>query len=217
MTAPAETLARAVAAARACRLCADELPLGPNPVLRVRDSARLFLVSQAPGTKVHATGLPFNDRSGDRLREWLGIDRDTFYAHPGLAIMPVGLCYPGVDAAGGDRPPMRICAPTWHPRIRPLLPHVELTLLVGSYAQAYYLRQRRKPTMTATIAAWREYMPEFLPLPHPSWRNTVWLKRHPWFEAEVLPALRERVRALLPSLPVRAAPAPTEPRARELT
>jgi uracil-DNA glycosylase len=190
-------LEAAIAAARACRICAAELPLGPRPVLLVRSTARLLIVSQAPGIRVHETGLPFNDRSGDRLRDWLGIDRDTFYNHPSLGIMPVGLCYPGVDAKGGDRPPMKICAPTWHPRIRPLLLRVELTLLVGSYAQAFYLGSRRKATMTETIAAWRDYLPEFLPLPHPSWRNTAWLKRHPWFERDVLPVLRGRVRALL--------------------
>ena len=190
-------LEEAVAAARACTICAAELPLGPRPVLLVRPTARLLIVSQAPGTRVHETGLPFNDRSGDRLRSWLGIDRDTFYGHPGLGIMPVGLCYPGVDAKGGDKPPMKICAPTWHPRIRPLLPEVKLTLLVGSYAQAHYLDARRKASMTETIAAWRDYLPEFLPLPHPSWRNTAWLKRNPWFEGEVVPLLQRRVRDML--------------------
>lgn len=191
------TLEEAVAAARACRICAKDLPLGPRPVLLVRATARLLIVSQAPGTRVHETGLPFNDRSGDRLRAWLGIDRDTFYNHPDLGIMPVGLCYPGADAKGGDRPPMKICAPTWQPRIRPLLKQVELTLLVGSYAQAFDLGRRRKGSMTDTIAAWRDYLPEYLPLPHPSWRNTVWLKRQPWFEREVVPELQRRVRALL--------------------
>jgi uracil-DNA glycosylase len=197
MTDPEKALAEAVAAARACTICAKELPLGPRPVLLVRPTSRLLIVSQAPGTRVHETGLPFNDRSGDRLRDWLGIDRDTFYGNPRLGIMPVGMCYPGVDAKGGDKPPMKICAPTWQPRIRPLLTEVELTLLVGSYAQAYYLGKRRHGSMTETIAAWRDYLPEFLPLPHPSWRNTVWLKRHPWFERDVVPMLRRRVKTLL--------------------
>lgn len=195
----AQALEEAVAAARACTLCAKELPLGPRPVLLVRPTSRLLIVSQAPGTRVHETGLPFNDRSGDRLRDWLGIDRDTFYSHPRLGIMGVGLCYPGVDDKGGDKPPMKICAPTWHPRIRPLLTEVKLTLLVGSYAQAYYLGKQQRGSMTETIAAWREYLPEFLPLPHPSWRNIAWLKRHPWFERDVLPMLRKRVRKLLDS------------------
>jgi uracil-DNA glycosylase len=190
-------LENAIAAARACTICARELPLGPRPVLLVRSTSRLLIVGQAPGTRVHETGLPFNDRSGDRLRDWLGIDRDTFYGHPHLGIMPVGLCYPGVDANGGDKPPMKVCAPTWHPRIRPLLTEVKLTLLVGSYAQAFYLGTRRRGSMTETIAAWRDYLPEFLPLPHPSWRNTAWLRRNPWFDRDVLPQLRRRVRALL--------------------
>ena len=199
MSKPEKALREAVAAARACTLCAAELPLGPRPVLLVRPTSRLLIVSQAPGTRVHETGLPFNDRSGDRLRDWLGIDRETFYGHANLGIMGVGLCYPGVDAKGGDKPPMKICAPTWHPRIRPLLTGVELTLLVGSYAQNFYLGPRRKASMTATIAAWKDYLPEFLPLPHPSWRNIAWLKRQPWFEADVVPMLRRRVRALLKS------------------
>ena len=199
MTKTERALAEAVAAARACTICAAELPLGPRPVLLVRPTTRLLIVSQAPGTRVHETGLPFNDRSGDRLRDWLGIDRDTFYGHPVLGIMGVGLCYPGVDTKGGDKPPMKICAPTWHPRIRPLLTKVELILLVGSYAQDFYLGSRRKPSMTETIAAWREYLPELLPLPHPSWRNTAWLKRQPWFERDVVPLLQRRVRALLKS------------------
>ena len=192
-----ETLEDAVAAARACTICAKDLPLGPRPVLLVRATTRLLIVSQAPGTRVHETGLPFNDRSGDRLRDWLGVDRDTFYSHPALGIMGVGLCYPGVDAKGGDKPPMKICAPTWHPRIRPLLTQVKLTLLVGSYAQDFYLGPRRKASMTETIAAWKDYRPDFLPLPHPSWRNIAWLKRQPWFERDVVPFLRRRVKALL--------------------
>lgn len=186
-----------LAEVRACRLCVAELPLEPRPVLHVALEARLLLVSQAPGTKVHDTGLSFNDRSGDRLREWLGVSRDEFYGNARLGIMAMGFCYPGRDANGGDKPPMKACAPTWHPRLRPLLPNVELALLVGQHAQAYYLGRRRKSTMTATVRAWREYMPEFLPLPHPSWRNTFWLKQNPWFAREVLPELRRHVKRLL--------------------
>jgi uracil-DNA glycosylase len=190
-------LAAGMKAARACRLCADELPLGPRPVFHLDAEVRLLLISQAPGTKVHETGLPFNDRSGDRLRDWLGIDRETFYGNRRFGIMAMGFCYPGVDARGGDRPPMKICAPTWHPRLLPLLPRVELKLLVGQYALQRYLGERRRDTLTATVRAWREYLPEFLPLPHPSWRNTHWLKLNPWFEREVLPVLQRHVRRLL--------------------
>lgn len=190
-------LAAATKAARACRLCADELPLGPRPVFQIGAAARLLLISQAPGTKVHETGLPFNDRSGDRLREWLGIDRETFYGNKRFGLMPMGFCYPGVDARGGDRPPLKICASTWHPLLRPLLPRVELTLLVGQYAVARYLGKRRRDSLTATVRAWRDYAPEFLPLPHPSWRNTAWLKQNPWFERDVVPELQRHVRRLL--------------------
>jgi len=190
-------LAAAIRAARACRLCADQLPLGPRPVFHLDARVRLLLISQAPGTKVHETGLPFNDRSGDRLREWLGVDREAFYGNKRFGIMAMGFCYPGVDARGGDRPPMKICAPTWHPRFLGLLPQVELKLLVGQYALARYLGKRRRDSLTATVRAWRGYLPEFLPLPHPSWRNTHWLKQNPWFERDVVPVLRHHVRRLL--------------------
>jgi uracil-DNA glycosylase len=190
-------LAAAMKAARACRLCAEDLPLGPRPVFRIDAQTRLLLISQAPGTKVHHSGLPFDDRSGDRLRDWLGIDREIFYGNKRFGLLPMGFCYPGVDTRGGDKPPMKVCATTWHPLLRPLLPHVELTLLVGQYAMARYLGTRRRETLTATVAAWRDFLPDFLPLPHPSWRNTAWLKRHPWFERDIVPELQRRVRRLL--------------------
>lgn len=192
-----ESLAAALRAARACTHCARHLPLGPRPVLRARASARLLIIGQAPGTRVHETGIPWNDPSGDRLREWLGLDRDAFYDEARIAIMPMGFCYPGRAASGGDAPPRPECAPLWHPRLRPLLPNVALTLLVGRYAQAYYLGARAKPSVTDTVRAWRAYAPDILPTPHPSWRSTGWMKRNPWFEAEIVPALRARVRALL--------------------
>lgn len=182
---------------RACTLCREHLPLGPRPVLRAQTSARLLIVGQAPGTRVHETGIPWNDASGDRLRAWLGLDRETFYDARRIAIVPMGFCYPGRDARGGDRPPRPECAPLWHPRLRPLLPAVELTLLVGSYAQAFYLGNRRPGRLTETVAAWRGFLPDFVPLPHPSWRNTAWLKRHPWFTEELLPELRQRVTAAI--------------------
>jgi uracil-DNA glycosylase len=178
---------------RACRLCAGHLPLGPRPVLRMTSTARLLIIGQAPGTKVHESGIPWNDRSGDRLRQWLAMDRDAFYDESRIAIMPMGFCYPGVDKNGGDRPPRPECAPAWHERLRAHLPDIGLTLLVGSYAQAHYLGARRKATMTETVRAWRDYGPELVPLPHPSWRNTGWLKRNPWFETELIPALRRQV------------------------
>jgi uracil-DNA glycosylase len=193
----ARALAPLLREIRACRICAAHLPLGPRPVLRVQPSARLLIIGQAPGTKVHASGIPWNDRSGDRLRDWLALDRDAFYDARRVAIMPMGFCYPGADANGGDRPPRPECAPLWHAQVLAGLPRIELTLLVGSYAQAYYLEKRRRATMTETVQAWRDYAPDYLPLPHPSWRNTGWLKRNPWFAAELQPALRARVHALM--------------------
>lgn len=180
---------------RACRLCQEHLPLGPRPVLRADVRARVLIVGQAPGTRVHATGIPWNDPSGDRLRDWLQVDREAFYDECRFAIIPAGLCYPG-RGRSGDLPPRLECAPRWQPPLRALLPRIELTLLVGQYAQAWYLGTRRKATLTATVHAWREYLPDFLPLPHPSPRNTRWLRVNPWFTREVLPGLRERAQLL---------------------
>ncbi len=192
----AATLAEVLGEARACRVCEAHLPLGPRPVLRARPSARLLIVGQAPGTRVHETGIPFNDPSGDTLRAWLGIDREVFYDESRIAIMPTGFCYPGRKGSG-DAPPRPECAPLWHPRLRPLMPGVELTLLIGAYAQAYYLGEQREKTLAATVKRWREFLPDFLPTPHPSPRNKLWLKKNPWFEAEVVPELRARVHGLL--------------------
>ena len=186
-----------MAEVRACTLCAAELPLGPRPVLRGLPTARLLIISQAPGTRVHETGLSFNDRSGDRLRHWLGIDRDTFYDESRVAILPMGLCYPGRFPQGGDRPPRPECAPLWHQRVLACWPEIALTLLVGSYAIDYYLADSRKASMTETVQAWRDYLPAYLPLPHPSWRTIAWEKRNPWFAEDVLPALQRRIRGLL--------------------
>lgn len=182
--------------ARACRLCADKLPHEPRPVLRAGSASRLLIVGQAPGRKVHETGIPWNDPSGDLLREWLQLSREQFYDESLIAIIPTGLCYPGTEK-GGDLPPRPECAPHWHPRLRAALPDIRLTLLIGQYAQAYYLGERRKRTLGETVAAWREYAPEFLPLPHPSPRNRLWLKNNPWFGQEVLPMLRRRVAFIL--------------------
>jgi len=182
---------------RSCRLCADHLPLGPRPVLRASPTARLLIAGQAPGTKVHETGVPFDDPSGDRLRDWLQVDRATFYDDSRIAIVPMGFCYPGRLPRGGDCPPRPECAQTWHPQLLPALASVELIILAGSYAQAYHLGRQRKKTLTETVRAWREYGPRYLPLPHPSWRTNAWQKRNPWFDAEVLPELRRRVAALV--------------------
>ncbi len=195
MSAP--DLAALVEAARACRVCAAQLPLGPRPILRVGSSARILIVGQAPGTRVHKSGVPWDDASGARLRAWLALESEIFYDRKRIAILPMGLCYPGRDPRGGDNPPRPECAPLWHPPLRAALDRVAMTLLVGLYAQAYYLGTRRRGSLTETVRAWRDYGPELLPLPHPSWRNTAWLKRNPWFEAELLPDLRARIHALL--------------------
>jgi uracil-DNA glycosylase len=182
--------------ARACTLCSEVLPFKPKPVFLVGRRARLLIVGQAPGRRVHETGIPWNDPSGDVLREWLALERAQFYDTSRIAIVPTGLCYPGtVD--GVDRPPCRKCAPEWQPRFRAALPDIRLTLLVGSYAQAYYLGKRRKASIGETVRAFREYLPEFFVLPHPSWRNKLWLKKNPWFTQEVIPALRRRVKACI--------------------
>jgi len=195
-TADASGLPGLLAEVRACRICEPHLPLGPRPILRVARTARLLIVGQAPGTRVHETGIPWNDPSGDRLREWLGVDRETFYDESRIAIIPAGLCYPG-RKGGGDAPPRPECAPRWHPLLLGHLPALELILLVGQYAQAYYLGPRRKRTLAETVRAYPEYGPRLLPLPHPSPRNQLWLRRNAWFEAEVVPHLRKRVAPLL--------------------
>jgi len=190
-------LLKLLAEVRACRLCAEHLPLGPRPVLVPKPKARLLIIGQAPGTRVHETGVPWNDRSGDRLRAWMGLHRDTFYTSPAIAIMPMGFCYPGRFPRGGDRPPRPECAPAWHAQVRALMPKVELTLLVGAYAQAYYLEDKGPGTMTETVRQWQVFLPRFLPTPHPSWRTTGWLKRNPWFERDLIPELQNRVRHIL--------------------
>ncbi|TVR83178.1 MAG: uracil-DNA glycosylase family protein [Rhodospirillales bacterium] len=182
---------------RACRRCEGALPLGPRPVLSLTGTARLLIIGQAPGTRVHETGVPWNDRSGDRLRSWMDVDRAVFYDPSRIAIMPMGFCYPGRLDRGGDAPPRPECAPTWHAPLRALLPEVRLTLLVGGHAQRFYLRSLAPSTVTATCARWRDFLPAYLPLPHPSWRTTAWQRRHPWFDADLLPALQRHVKVVL--------------------
>lgn len=187
---------RLLAEVRACRVCAAHLPFAPRPIVRGAPTAKLLIVGQAPGRRVHETGIPWNDPSGDRLRAWLSLSREGFYDESRIAIIPTGMCYPG-NGARGDLPPRPECAPLWHPRLRAALPELRLTLLVGRHAQAYYLAGRQQQTMAETVRAWRDYLPEFFPLPHPSPRNLRWFQAHPWLDAEVIPALRERIERAL--------------------
>lgn len=193
----AESLIHLLGQIRACQICAAHLPHGPRPVLQASATARLLIVSQAPGRKVHLSGVPFDDVSGDRLREWMQIDRETFYDASRVAIVPMGFCFPG-SARGGDLPPRPECAPAWHHRLLPLLSQVQLTLVIGQYAQAGLLGIPRGTRLTDTVQAWRDYLPSGrMPLPHPSPRNRPWVMHNLWFEAEMLPVLRQRVAAAL--------------------
>jgi uracil-DNA glycosylase len=210
-------LDRLLAEIRACRLCESHLPLGPRPVVRAASGARLLIVGQAPGARVHASGIPWDDASGRRLRAWMGVADDAFYDVSRVAIVPVGFCYPG-RAGSGDAPPRRECRATWHPHLMPHLSGVRLTLLIGHHAQSWALGDRARASLTETVRAWRDYLPDILPLPHPSPRNVGWFKANPWFDAQVLPVLRERVSAVLgaeaiPSDARSACPAPANPRA----
>ena len=182
---------------RACRLCAKHLSHGVRPVIRLSRTARLCIAGQAPGIRVHKTGLPFNDPSGDRLRQWIGVDRDTFYDESRVAIVPMGFCFPGYDAHGGDLPPRPECKAHWHDRIFAAAPNFTLVLAIGGHAQRYHLGERVKKSVYETVRAWCDYGPRYIPLPHPSWRNNAWLKKNPWFEDELLPVLRRRVRRAL--------------------
>ncbi|TLP43339.1 uracil-DNA glycosylase family protein [Cohaesibacter sp. CAU 1516] len=191
----------------ACRLCRDSptgraLPHEPRPVVRLSATARICIAGQAPGNLVHQTGTPFNDPSGDRLRDWMGVDREVFYDQSRIAIVPMGFCFPGNDAKGGDLPPRKECQTQWHDQIFRAMPQVSLVLVIGQYAQRYHLGDRREANLTETVRKaltyWQEdTVPNYLPLPHPSWRNTGWLKRNPWFEAEILPVLRAEVAKFL--------------------
>ena len=184
---------------RNCRACAAHLPLGPRPVVQASATARLLLIGQAPSMTVHTTGVPWNDKSGEQLRRWLGIDREVFYDAARVALVPMGFCYPG-RGTSGDLPPRKECAELWQARLLAQMKQVQLTLLIGQYAQRHVLGETRKAGVTETVEAFADYAPRFIPLPHPSPRNTGWFKQHPWFESDVLPVLRERVqRALTPS------------------
>lgn len=189
-------LAALAAEIRACRLCAGEIP-EPRPVLRPSVTARICVAGQAPGTRVHASGIPFMDPSGTRLREWMGIDSETFYDDRRIAILPMGFCFPGQDAKGGDLPPRAECARTWREPLFALMPQLDLVLVIGAYAQRWHLGKDARPSLTETVADWRAYAPRVVPLPHPSWRNNGWLRKNPWFERELLPDLRARIAARL--------------------
>jgi uracil-DNA glycosylase len=200
-----DALLRELAACRVCRdapLYGTPLPHEPRPVIQAAGSARLCIASQAPGTRVHLSGRPFTDASGIRLRGWLGLDEKVFYDASKVAIVPMGHCFPGQDAKGADLPPRRECAPLWRARIFAALPGLELILLIGQFAQSWHLGREAKEGLTATVRRWRDILasprrPALLPLPHPSWRNNGWLRAHPWFEAELVPRLREEVRRLI--------------------
>ena len=211
MTQSALAFDHLLARIRGCRICVEQpagrpLPHAPRPVVRGRPSARLGIFGQAPGTRVHASGIPFTDASGDRLRQWLGIDADDFYNEARVAVLPMGFCFPGLDTKGADLPPRRECAPAWRAPLIAAFPNLELALLVGGYAQAWHLGDEAAGTVTATVADWRAILarprrPRLLPLPHPSWRNTGWLKANPWFGDALLPVLQGEVRRLLAGAP----------------
>nr|WP_274706871.1 uracil-DNA glycosylase family protein [Allorhizobium sonneratiae] len=199
MKSPLDVLTTEIAA---CHLCRDKtetpLPHAPRPVVVLSSTAKILIAGQAPGKRVHETGLAFNDASGDRLRDWLGVDRARFYDPGRFAILPMGFCFPGYDAKGHDLPPRRECAPHWRGRALAVMPQIRLVVLVGAYAQTWHLGRARQKTMTDTVKHFRDYEGSedevaFIPLPHPSWRNSGWLKRNPWFEAELLPHLKKKV------------------------
>ncbi len=180
----------------ACTRCAPHLAAGPRPVVRFSSTARILIIGQAPGSKVHASGIPWDDRSGDRLRDWTGLSRADFYDPAKIALVPMGFCYPG-KGKSGDLPPRPECAPLWHDAILALLPDDRLTLLVGSYAQARYLKEHGSLSLTEKVRDFKAFMPRQIPLPHPSWRSTIWMRENSWFESDVLPVLRDAVREKL--------------------
>ncbi len=190
------SLKRVLREVSACRICEAELPLGPRPVVQLGSTARILIVGQAPGSKVHRSGIPWDDASGNRLRDWLGLDRQAFYDETRVAILPMGFCYPGSGKNGGDNPPRPECAPHWHGLLLKYLPNLQVTLLIGQYAHRYYLDVGRKTSMTETVREFSRYGPKFFPLPHPSWRSAIWMRKNPWFGEDVIPELRNVVRKI---------------------
>jgi uracil-DNA glycosylase len=191
-----QSLAKLVKEIRSCTLCSQHLPLGPRPIIQVSTSASILIVGQAPGSRVHETGVPFDDPSGDRLRDWLGIDKHVFYDEKKIAIVPMGFCFPGTGKSG-DLPPRPECAQTWRKKLLEQLPNIKLTIVVGQYAQAWHLGGKSKGSLTETVQAWSTYWPSAIPMPHPSPRNNIWLKKNPWFGQEVLPELQKKVKSIL--------------------
>ena len=185
---------------RACKVCQEHLPYKVRPVLRAHPSAKILIVGQAPGIKVHQSGIPWDDASGNRLREWMGVDKDLFYDESKIAIVPMGFCYPG-KGKSGDLPPRPECAPLWHEKLLKELSHIKLTLLVGKYSQNYYLHNQ-KASLTKTVKAWRQYLPQYLPLPHPSPRNFIWMNKNKWFEKKVIPDLQKAVKKILTTISI---------------
>lgn len=179
-----------------CTICKDHLPLGPNPVFNAHPNAKIAIIGQAPGTKVHNTGIPWNDPSGNQLRKWMNIDREQFYNPEIFAIVPMGFCYPG-KGKSGDLPPRKECAPEWHKKLFDAMPNIELTLLIGQYAQLYYLGNRKMKNLTETVKNYQTYLPEFIVTPHPSPRNRFWLQKNPWFEKQVVPELQAQISRII--------------------
>ncbi len=194
MTDPLDFLLRDI---RACRLCADFLPHEPRPIVQASATARIGIFGQAPGARVHKSGRPFTDPSGDRLRQWMNVSEEEFYDEARIAIIPMGFCFPGNDEKGGDKPPRKECANAWRDQLMAALPALETCILVGGYAQNWHLGDHASKTLTETVSRWREFAPRFFPTPHPSWRNNGWLRKNPWFEAELAPLMRRRIRTLL--------------------
>ena len=191
-----KSLDKLVKEIKACNLCTDHLPLGPRPVIQVGSLARILIVGQAPGRRVHETGIPFNDPSGERLRLWMGINKEEFYDKDKVALVPMGFCFPGTGKSG-DLPPRPECADTWREKLLEQLPNIDLTIVIGQYAQGWHFGSSNKQNLTETVKSWKEFWPNAIPLPHPSPRNNIWLRKNAWFEDEVIPALQKAVNVIL--------------------
>ena len=185
-----------VSEVRQCTLCQQDLPLGPRPVLQVSQNAKILIAGQAPGAKVHKSGIPFDDASGERLRQWMGVTEDTFYNDQKIAILPMGFCYPG-SAKSGDLPPRSECAATWREQLLSAMKNIELTLVIGTYAQNWHMKKAKQKNLTETVKSWQSYGPTLIPLPHPSPRNNIWLSKNPWFEQALVPELKKRIKSLI--------------------